>query len=463
MTDLESAIDLDRLDHWHPAQAPSGFAERVVERWAEERQSVHVDRPAPRRRIVGWMLAIAGALLLAWMIGRSGEPVQGSLVVASRETITLGERATVVAEPGAELTWRIEPDGRATIEQRAGRAFYRVDEGGAFEVSTPAGVIRVTGTCFMVEVSEMRGRTGVIAGATLAAGLVVGVYEGGVVVAHQGIEIAARPGERVVSDSERGLRRIVPDAERGDASDGATVSAARGPSRELDELRTSDANARAEIDRLRAQVEALGGHPDESSPQSRVHRCATSLPGAPGCPVLATDAETLREMARCGSLRADPPPFLMRPDASARPSQAWIDDAAMTDAEVEALTEAGELLRREHFAALADLYADAGGASALDEAMEPWVLDSMITALLDPEEVEAAQRRLAHERAGLHPPADPSALSLEDRLTRQLYDVGDRYERSIANVIGSERAHALRTIDDGWGAAWGSIGTCVDE
>src|SRR5207249_4282357 len=82
----------------------------------------------------------------------------------------------------------------------AGDVFYRVDPGGPFTVTTPAGEVHVTGTCFRVEVLPMmpskQGLIGAASGAVLATIAVVTVYEGKVLV-------ASPAGQRPVAAGER--------------------------------------------------------------------------------------------------------------------------------------------------------------------------------------------------------------------------------------------------------------------
>jgi hypothetical protein len=289
---------------------------------------------------------------------------------------------------------------------------------------------------------------------------VVAVYEGGVVVAHDGVEVAAGPGERVVSDGERGVRRISAEADE-TAADREPSSRTNERDRELAELRANASADRSEIDRLRARIESLGGKPDESSPRERAQLCA-NRPLENGCSWVDPDKDTLREMARCAAIRVDKPVFLVNTETPTSPSDEWIADRGLSTAEARALAKENEQFRRKHEEALLHLYEEAGGDAEVAGDQPPQVLEGMIEALLDKAEMEAAQRRLARERAGL-PGSDSSALTLADRLVREVYGAGDEYERSVAKVLGPERAHELRLVDDGWGASWHAVGDCEDE
>ena len=113
----------------------------------------------------------------------------------------LGHRGVAVAEAGARIDWKISPDGAAAVEQTAGDVFYRVDGGKKFTVDTAAGRVEATGTCFRVEVRDMKipkaGLIGVAAGAVL----VISVYEGSVLFADKsGDEKRVVAGETLAVD-----------------------------------------------------------------------------------------------------------------------------------------------------------------------------------------------------------------------------------------------------------------------
>ncbi|MBC8069576.1 MAG: FecR domain-containing protein, partial [Deltaproteobacteria bacterium] len=217
----QDTVDVAELEGWDGAHAPAGFAERVTGVWIDERRGIATSRPRGRRAaaiasaVIG--LAVLLGIAFAWR-ATAGHATTGSLSAYARASASIGERAEVVAESGAELRWDVARDGGARVEQSRGVAFYRVEHGAPFEVSTPHGSVRVTGTCFRVEVEEM-GRSGYFkagaAGAVLAAAVVVTVYEGGVVLARDGHEVALAPGDRGRAD-ERGARRTSSDHAEGE-------------------------------------------------------------------------------------------------------------------------------------------------------------------------------------------------------------------------------------------------------
>lgn len=473
----EDELDVEQLIGWEPASAPNGFAERVVTAWQAERGEVGRTRSRRWRGLVA--AALVGALgvgsVLVWSRPWR-DPALGELHGAERTSVALGERAIAVAEPGAAMRWLVERDGAAHIEQTRGAVFYRVDRSGPFVVETPHGSVRVTGTCFTVEVKEAemdrkQVRAGAL-GAVLSGAVVVSVYEGKVVLADEGREVELRAGERGQLDSS-GPRRSSSWGDDGGpgkgaavrASSGSTITTSRGsvPSdpgelaalvrsqaRELELLRAEELERKAAIERLQAQVRELGGEVEGEPAKVRARRCARGTRGEPGCSFVEPDEETLLEMARCGAVRADEPHFLHDADGPVDMPKDWLDRAGLAGAELERLNQVSESFRAEHMAELLRLYAEAGGDPESLEHMSPRAMTAMIQALVDRNEIGRAHRQLSRERAGLIDAPDPSSLSLEDRLVRAIVDVGERFEAKVAEQLGPERARALRRVSDGW-------------
>lgn len=463
----EDPIDVERLEGWDAPSPPTGFAERVADAWSDERRRVGGSR-SPRTRTIAAVAAVLVLVLglgLVWRATR-GETSAGELRADGRASAELGAHAVAVAEPGAELRWRVAADGRTHVDQSRGVVFYRVERDTPFEVTTPHGSVRVTGTCFMVEVENMD-RSGYVkagaVGAVLAAGIVVTVYEGGVVLARDGREVALAAGERGRADA-RGARRT--DDDESEAAGGVTMpddaalasedpgqlaARVRSQARELDRLRRTEAEHQAEIMRLQSQVQALGGSASPAEAASaKVRRCAEGNREAEGCSFVDADQETLVEMARCSIVKADVPHFLYDAEESAAMPKDWLDRAALPPGEAEALTAMSEKFRDEYTDALVKLYADAGGDPELADGMPSRSLEGMIEPLLDRGELQRARKQLSRERAGLVDPLDPSGMTPADRYVRQVFDVGARFEAKVAETFGPERAHALRLTDNGW-------------
>lgn len=200
MTEHEDELAGLPLDEVGAAEPPAGFADRVMTAWSDEARPEAP--PAPTRRRI-WPIAAAAAAFAAVSVAsfdRLPEPAsEGSVVASSREEVAIGERAVAVAEPGADLSWRVQRGGETVVEQRRGAAFYRVEPGGSFVVKTPAGEARVTGTCFTLEVPDMSTKShlaAAVGGAALTAALLLTVHEGSVTLKNDAGEVPVTAGER---------------------------------------------------------------------------------------------------------------------------------------------------------------------------------------------------------------------------------------------------------------------------
>lgn len=226
LTDAERRA-LDAREAFEP---PADFAERIV-------RARGAERPAPRRwRYIGAAItAAAAAAVIAFVLRSPDQSARGQLSASARTTARLGSRAVVVAEPAASLSWHVDASGETVVEQTAGDVFYRVDEGRAFVIRTPAGTVRVTGTCLRVEVHPMIDKKHLAsgaAGAVLAMAVTVVVYEGHVVADARSGPIQLAAGERATIEATLGaapstsastrtagaMPGLAPEATRGAAS-----------------------------------------------------------------------------------------------------------------------------------------------------------------------------------------------------------------------------------------------------
>ncbi|MDF1563661.1 MAG: FecR domain-containing protein [Deltaproteobacteria bacterium] len=203
MTDPREANDT-RLEEelraaWSAPSAREGFADRVLAARAAETLSAPAEAPARRwrARLAPMSLGAAAALLAVVVLGGIDHwlilPSSGSSHADTRTELAIGARARAVAEAGAALLWSVQMGGQATVQQQRGDVFYRVDTGAPFRVETPAGSVVVEGTCFRVQLVAERG-------------LVVSVYEGGVLLSNEGGEVRVGPGE-VASTGVKGAPR----------------------------------------------------------------------------------------------------------------------------------------------------------------------------------------------------------------------------------------------------------------
>lgn len=482
--------DLEALG-WAAPAAPPGFAERTVAQFMGD-EDVSVTSVSPgqttRRTSRGtsralWvgLVSVAAALLL-WMVWpASPQTVRDSLTARTQRSVSLGDRAVAVASPGAVLRWEVAPGGATRVEQDAGRVFYRVDDGGAFVVKTPAGEVTVTGTCFEVETETMRSQSmkSAALGAALAAAVTVTVYEGSVVLANDEGEVTLEPGQRARADARGAPHRLGDDEPAADgdvesvAAAGASVAVrpddavaqVKRQARALDEARVQRESDVSEIEKLRRQVMDLGGEPGAPGPReaaAKAKRCATQSRGG-GCEFLEPDQATLDEMARCAAVRVDHPGFLDNvesPEVGGYAGSLGITDPG----EVEALQAAADAHYEEYNSALRDLFVSLGGDPKLAEEASAATMNSYIADQLDRELMAAVQRQVAQERAGQSElPADPSQLPLEEQAFRLQAELGNRFEQHVAEHLGAERARALRSRNDGWpGSTSVSSGNCID-
>ncbi len=178
-------------------------------------------------------------------------------------------------------------------------------------------------------------------------------------------------------------------------------------------------------------------------------------PKAKQCAFLDPTKAELEQMADCGVVRFDAPSFL-----GARFSEPTFDaaggfggDVELTPAEAAALAEVGDAFRESLYRDLTVLALEAGKSQEWAD-QTPFV--GMMMAISEssgvtPAETEALFRRLSEERAGrVAPPADPASGSIDERFLRRVIDLGDAFERALAERLGGDRAKALRGADDGW-------------
>lgn len=470
----DEVIDVQALG-WTVHEPPPGFADRVADAFTGTDAAPEAEAQRPRARW-GWLAAAAGAIAAAcvlWLAAASGRTTHDALDTEVLRTVALRDRALAVAQPGTRMAWEVESDGTTRVQQDAGRVFYRVDDGEAFEVHTPAGVVRVTGTCFEVDLENTtmnrQGLKAGMLGAALASAVLVTVYEGRVVLANDEGEVALGPGDR-----GRARASDAPSRWGSDDDDGASAIAAAGSgaaSSEADEITIPPgvdpvevvrSQARA-LERLRAQKEAqeeelaalrekLGEAAAPDSPAAaaaRARKCANASRND-DCPFLEPDQETLLEMAKCGTVKMDHPAFLSELDTPE--TDGFADSLGVVDPqERAAIQKAAQRQHAQVSKTMRDLVLELGGDEAFVSSASMSTLDAFIHDQLDKETLGQVQRRISEERAGLRePPAPGSELSLEERFWRLRAELGNDFEAQLATSLGPERARELRSRHDGW-------------
>jgi hypothetical protein len=278
---------------------------------------------------------------------------------------------------------------------------------------------------------------GGVAGAALAATVVIAVYEGRVRVVNARGHADAHPGDRIGLAAGAAPARLDPTG----------VAALEPPppgSATLPELLRRDQSHRGEIALLRARVNAL----EASAPPE-----AATTPDHHGGKrkILDLSHDELTELARNCEIRFDLPGYGIEPrlmdDKLADLDHLSADDRAIYDQTVRKENE-------RYMTALRALYRELGGGDPdnLDaRALYMEVLQKSPTA-----DYEAARKRLAEERAGLAaPPADARNQSVVERLLRLQLTAGTGLEQLLAAELGPGKAHQIR--QNGWAGGDDSI------
>jgi ferric-dicitrate binding protein FerR (iron transport regulator) len=257
--DQEEREDRVALHAWEPELPPARFAEEVVNAATAAHPSVRARRRTSRPRLAvaraGAVaaLSIAAGVLMVWHARRANG--EGEVVASARQEVRIGTRAIAVVEPGAHLVWRGDD-----VVQTTGEAFYRVETGGSFRVHTPAGDVKVKGTCFDVAVRNAAGKadeeanmtrrdwTAGTIGMAVGALVYVGVHEGKVALARgaKSVELVAGQGASADGTGVHGPENA---AKAREGFDGAASSADDG-------LMAANANLATAVQEYKRRLEA---------------------------------------------------------------------------------------------------------------------------------------------------------------------------------------------------------------
>jgi hypothetical protein len=446
MKDDDRILDEERLAAWPAAEPPADFADRVM--------TARVPGPGdeePRPARGGWKrpaiagglaaLAVAAAVLVVAL--RRPELDAGALVATARVEVALGTRALAVAEPEAALSWRLE-GSQGRVEQTRGDVFYRVERGGRFVVATPAGDVIVKGTCFRVEVMDMKlGKQtlgGAAAGALVTAAVLVTVYEGRVSLANPrgATEIAAGEhasagGGEAPGPARPTERRAVPAPAV--ATAGATETAPPALTRE--QLLARDGEQRQQITALRTQVQALEAELAKVKDRERSKSKSFYRP----------TKEELLEMTRSCTIQFDSPPLSLEPIPF---NQKMAEKFVLRPDEVVAIQRVHRDVATRALAQLRAIYSEVTGQVPPDDMIGHSLLNE-IEQKTGSDEMLEARKQLSYERAGLLPtPENLNARPPGERALRVMSAVGDEMERELEKAIGPVKAGALRAANDGW-------------
>jgi hypothetical protein len=384
------------------------------------------------------IVALGAALLLVHGGHRSWE---GRVAVTARATIAIAGRATAVAEAGAELSWRVDGDGAARVAQRAGRVFYRVEPGGPFVVATDAGDVRVTGTCFAVEVDDMKTTkqlwAGGAAGAALATVVIVSVYEGRVILANPRGQVAVEAGQRGrAQEGGAPAREAAP----------APVAPARGTEVTGPGAAGAAAGAVApgEVVSLRSRVEQL-----EKQLVHTREQLAEAAHAAGQVMRVSPSAEDLKAWAQKCEIHIDAPSVWGSTPDALTPER--VEDWGLTAAEVPLVDQAQAEQHARALAQFKQIYLLATGDAAGAEQLTPGAMYGEIMDKADAAAIAQARRLMSQERAGLAaPPADLSKRPPAEQALRLVASMGGEFESLVAAQLGPTRARELRERYNGW-------------
>jgi ferric-dicitrate binding protein FerR (iron transport regulator) len=439
------------LDQWTAPEPPAGFADRVMAARDANAQK------SPRRRL----RALLGAALLvgsaaAWLLAARAGDAAGEVALDGRASVKIGRRGVAVGEAGARLQYRVH-NGDARVRQAAGNVFYRVEHGGPFVVSTPAGEVTVQGTCFRVEVEPMpmKGieRKSMVAagvGAIAAATILVTVYEGRVLLANEHGKTVLSAGEQAGARSgEAPAPAHDAVAQNHDAVAQNSAPPAEGITRE--QLLARDQQQRAELDKLRVRVHELEG----AAP------AGGKAAGKDDRPFFEPDKEELQAMARDCKLKWDNPTIGLNPPtlSARRASTLGLSDQERVEIDRVSAEENARVLKE-----LRALYVEVTGDKAGAESLAPQAMENEIMSKSPEAVVQQTFYKLSHERAGLQAaPADLRGAPASERLMRLMTGLGDDYEQRLGAAIGPDRAHQLRAENNGWDSRNRSMVGCPGE
>ena len=276
----------------------------------------------------------------------------------------------------------------------------------------------------------------------------VTVYEGRVLLANEKGRTELRAGERATAATGAAPGPAVV----GSTGTPAVVVATGGAPAKADgaaEQAAREAGQRAEIAKLRARIAELEGArspgvfsaevPEGEHPKYSIH---------PSHDELLQMAKECKIAFDMPSTSADHP---FNVSAQARTA------AGLSESDAAAAVEAANQSMARTLAQIRAIYVEVTGNNGASEELS---MSSMISEIEErAADAGASKWQLAAERAGLVPvPSSLSSRSPTERMLRALSSSGDDVERSIAAVVGPDRAQALRAANNGWGSTWSLSG-----
>ena len=279
----------------------------------------------------------------------------------------------------------------------------------------------------------MANKTAIAAGvgALVATTALVGVYEGRVMLAehHAHREQAAEASKtqgaqsRLASSVAAIAARLPPPA------DGAT----------REELLKRDAEQRAEIVRLRAELNWLQQPDPFNMPTGWKH----------GEDFIKPPKDELVQMAKDCRVRWDSPELAVPP---AKMRDEFALEAGVSDDERREFDRVAAEFTQSMLAQVRTLYVEVTGDKGGADSLTAEAMMNEIRLKVPEATAQEAYWKLSHERAGLVPAStDTSSASAFERYLRLQQNAGNGFENALAATLGADRAHALRTEEGSWG------------
>lgn len=396
-------LERELVARQRPEPSPSAAEWREIERRIAG-PAAPPRGPSRLHRRRSLTLAVAAAmvacLIAVLFTSRDGRPVKGDRRTSARETIGLGPRGVAVAEADSELSWWIASD-RASVEQRRGNVFYRVDPAGPFVVRTPLGDVLVVGTCFRVE---------------LAAILTVTVYEGQVEVTNAAGRVELAAGEIARVEPGRAPSRVA-----------ARTGGATPPTPA--QLAERERAERERIAALKAEVEALLLGQDRDARDTRPFEMSR---------------DQLRELAAQCDLPLEMPPTFITSLGERTLEEAYAE-AGYSAAEREVVERVVRRALPGHETVMRALYQELTGSPSAGESLDSETMLMEIVKKSPREDIAEANQILAEERAGIRrAPTELGGRSIVERAFRLAMTASDALARELADELPDDRVRAFR-------------------
>jgi RNA polymerase sigma factor (sigma-70 family) len=373
---------------------------------------------------------------LATLLTQLEEPYRTTLLLCYFEELRPAEVAKRLGIPAGTVRWRLK-QGLDRLRSRLDRLHANrrplwlvpmTDLGRV--TKTRHMSIPIKGVVLMAKKTTIAAGLGALAATTA----LVSLYEGRAVIARRQERASVAAAERrdgaTANASTRladGMamiaRRVAPPA------DGVTRA----------ELLKRDAEQRAEIVRLRAQLDW----------ERRPVQFKGVLGAKHGEDFFKPSKDELLQLAKECSVRGDFPQLTV--PATTMPDDFAVQ-AGVTDDERREFDRVSAEFTESMLSQLRALYVEVTGDKNGADTLDAFTMMGEMRAKVPEAVSQQAYWRLSHERAGLIPTAaDVSAASPFERLLRLEMSAGDTFENSVAAALGADRAHALRTEQGSWG------------